>query len=111
MSSLSGETNRRNRVPIKTILRPSPTNRYGSTLRESNTPPEPKGHWSFLFLLITLICCGGPFIILALFAASGTARGITAGVVIALIAAAALTVVRRRQATNCCVTPTVKDRQ
>ena len=94
-----------------TSLKSSSLNRYGFILREGSTPPEPKGNWSFLLLLLPVLCCGGPFLVLALAAAGTATIGVTAGIVVALVAAAALILVRRRRAANCCVTPTAEDRQ
>ncbi len=109
--SQSGESNRSGDNATSTSLKSSPLNRHCSTLREGSTPPEPKGNWSFLLLLLPVLCCGGPFLVLALAAAGTATIGVTAGIVVALVAAAALILVRRRRAANCCVTPTAEDRQ
>jgi hypothetical protein len=94
-----------------TSLRSSPLNRYGSTLREGSDTSNPKGsHWSFLLLLLPVLCCGGPFLILALAAAGTMALGVTAGIVAALIAIVALVIIRRRRGANCCDMPIVKGR-
>lgn len=91
-------------------LRSAPSNRYGSTINQRSTPPEPKGsNWSFLLLLLLILCCGGPFLVLALGAVGTETLGVAAGIVVALVAAAALILVRRRRAANCCVAPTTKD--
>ncbi len=94
-----------------TSLKSSSLNHYGSTLREGSTPPEPKGNWSFLLLLLPVLCCGGPFLVLTLAAAGTATIGVTAGIFVALVAAAALILVRRQRAANCCVTPSAKDCQ
>ena len=82
----------------------SPLSRYGSNRGEDSPAPQPKGSWSFLLLLLPVLCCGGPVIVLGLAAAGTIALGITAGVVVALAAVATLIIVRRRRASNCCKT-------
>lgn len=63
---------------------------------------------SNLFILLPLLCCGGPFIVLGLGSVGVATFGIVGGMLLALAAALTIFVTRRRNFTNYCSTHSSK---
>lgn len=85
---------------------PSPQKESGYIADNSVSPQEPKAsNWSYLLLLLPLVCCGGPFLVLALGSIGVATFGIAGGVGVALAAVVGIFVVRRRKMANGCSVP------
>lgn len=107
----SGGVNGPLRNQTRTTLASSSPIRSGQIPVNDASPQEPKGsNWSYLMLLLPVLCCGGPFIVLALGSIGTAALGIAGGIVVALAAAIGIFVVRRRKSARCCSASSFKER-
>lgn len=72
--------------------------------QQSEQPQGGTGAWAGLLFLLPVLCCGGPFIIAVLAAASALARGLVIGALVAVIGSIAVIVLRRRSRSKgtCC---------
>lgn len=90
----------------RTKLVSSPKIRNGNIISNPASPQEPKAsNWSYLMLLLPVLCCGGPFLVLALGSIGVATFGVVGGLVVALAAVVGIFVVRRRKMANGCSVP------